>query len=193
MNLKGLGLVVVFTFLAVIFSCNEDSCPKISPYFSVVGINNFVINTQTQQQITSSNPTVWNEVGFLTELKIMGLAQKARSMNGTLMAFGCPPVGYLGSEIGILELEIFSNSNYATSVKIGDSASRLFRVEVMGEMFTIAEFNLIFQENYNFRDFKLLLLEAPEIGGELQSFDIRLKFANGTLFETLTAQIRIVK
>jgi hypothetical protein len=96
---------------------------------------------------------VWNEVGFLIELETMGVAQKTESANGVLMAFGCPPVGYLGSEIGISELDIFSNSNYATSIKIGDSASRLFRVEVLGEMFTVAEFNLNFQENYNFRDY----------------------------------------
>lgn len=193
MNLKGIGLLVVLIFSAVIFSCYEESCPKEIPYFTVKGIANRVINNRTNQQITSSNPTVWNEVSYVIGLEIMGIAQSEHTSNGALLAFGCPPVGYLGSKIGILGLEVISNSNYSSLIKVGESASKLFGVEVLGEMLTIPEFNLIFRENYNFNNFKLVLLRAPEVGGELQSFGIRLKFVDGTTFETTTDQIRIVK
>jgi hypothetical protein len=193
MNLKGIGLLVAFIFSAVILSCNEETYPTEIPYFTVNGIGNNVINNKTKQQITSSNPTVWNEVAYRIGFQIKGIAQSEYSPNGTLLAFGCPPVGYLGSKIGILELEIISNSNYSSLIEVGESASRLFGVEVLGELQSIEEFNLIFRENYNFKDFKLVLLRAPEEGGELQSFSIRIKFVGGTSFETTTNQIRIVK
>jgi hypothetical protein len=192
-NLKGIGLLVVFIFSAVIFSCYEETCPKVIPYFTVKEIENRVINNRTNQQITSSNPTVWNEVSYVIGFEIMGIAQSGHSPNGALLAFGCPPIGYLGSKMGILELQVISNSNYSSLIKVGESASRLFGVEVLGELQSIQEFNLIFRENYNFNDFKLVLLQAPEVGGELQSFGIQLKFVDGTSFETITDQIRILK
>lgn len=193
MNLKGIGLLVLFIFSAVILACNDDGCSEVPAYFSVKSIRNFVLNKRTQQPITTSNPTVWNDVSYLIDLEIAGVAQFEPSPNGALLAFDCAPVGYLGSKIGILALEVISNSNYASLIPAGDSAATIVGVEVLGELLSIQEFNLIFRENYNFTNFKVVLLQAPEIGGALQSFVIRLKLVDGTILETTTDQIRILK
>ena len=76
---------------------------------------------------------------------------------------------------------------------MGDSATSLFEVEVSDKILSVEEFMSIYRQNYNFTDFRLKLLESPDEGGELQSFIIKLKFVDGTSFETTTSSVRILK
>jgi hypothetical protein len=192
MNLKGIVFLVVLLFSSVIFSCYEEECPQVLPYFEIVELVSSALNKQNQQSISTSNPTRWSDVSYQISLQFKGVAEHHLSPNGTLFALDCASPGYLGSRIGIKELAIFSNSNYSSLIQTGDLANRIFGVEVLGELLSIQEFNLIFRESFNFDKFSLVLVSPPDIIGELQIFTIHLKMMDGTEFETSTKEIRIL-
>ena len=192
MNLKGIVILIVLLFLSVTFSCYEEGCPQVLPYFEIVELGSAVFNKQNQQPIAASNPTSWSNISYRISFEFKGVAEHIHSPNGALLALDCVPPGYLGSRIGIEELAVFSNSNYSSLIQAGDLANRIFGVEVLGELLSIQEFNLIFREGFNFDKFNLVLVLPPDTIGELQIFTVRLKLMNGTEFETTTEEIRIL-
>lgn len=193
MNFKSIGLLVLFIFSSVVLSCSEDQCPESIPYFYVSGISSLILNNRSRQPISTSNPMVWGDISYQIWLETKEITQCKYSPNGSLLAQECHVIGYEGSENGLLELDIISNSNYSSEIPMGDSATSLFEVEVSDKILTVEEFMSIHRQNYNFTDFRLKLLESPAEGGELQSFIIKLKFVDGTSFETTTSSVRILK
>ena len=193
MNFKSIGLLVLFIFSSVVLSCSEDQCPESIPYFYVSGISSLVLDNRSRQPISTSNPMVWGDISYQIWLETKGITQGNYSPNGSLLAQECHVIGYAGSENGILELDIINNANYSSEIPMGDSATSLFEVEVSDKILSVEEFVSIYRQNYNFTDFRLRLLESPDEGGELQSFIIKLKFVDGTFFETTTSSVRILK
>lgn len=192
MNLKGIVFLVVLLFSSVIFSCYEENCPQVLPYFEIIELGSSALNKQNQQPISTSNPTSWSNISYRISFEFKGVAGHFHSPNGTLLALDCASPGYLGSRIGIEELAIFSNSSYSSLIQTGGLANRIFGVEVLGELLSIQEFNLIFREGFNFDKFNLVLVSPPDAVGELQTFTVQLKMMDRTEFETTTEEIRIL-
>lgn len=171
----------------------EESCSESPPYFEVIGMDIFPLSLGNETQITTSNPIEWNKFTYLVGFDIMGIAQRNLSSSGNLFALDCIQVGYLGSKIGIESLTIRPLTDYSEIDTPESFTSSLFRLEVIKESISIEEFNLIFKESFSFQKFNIKLNRAPQVGGEIQKFEIEIVFSNGKKVIQTTPELRILR
>jgi hypothetical protein len=193
MSFKTLPFLIILLFSSVILSCMEENCREALPYFEVEGLDVFPISNESELPITTSNPIEWNKFVYLVGFRISGIAQNNSTSSGNLLALDCTTDGYLGSKIGIESLIIRPLTDYSDIDNPDSFSASLYRLEVINELISPQEFNLIFKEGFSFQKFNIRLNRAPEMGGEIQKFEIELTFTNGKKLIQTTPELRILR
>lgn len=174
-----------------------QSCPEVSPYFQIEGLELSHFKTEgsfIDQPVDPGSAITWSDYLLNVDFKAFYFAQ-LRSGGANLYALSCLDPGYMGTQVGVDTLYLVTLQDYNEEYAANDTLNYILEVNDWQDDLEFHDLSKYLNDNkemINAQYFSIKLTEGPSEDRELQ-FELVYVLTSGEEFKQKSSAVNITK
>ena len=175
-----------------------QSCPEVSPYFSIEGLETdhmkLTNSSSIGEPITTGEIVEWDKYILHSYFKKSFYASTKFNFGGSLAyALSCIESGYSGSEVGVESLYLIALKDYNLAYQKNDTLNNIINIRDLNDIDEVYSLSTYIGENNSgiqYDSFEIVLTEAPEGRVDLE-FELVYILTSGEVFKERTTTVSL--